>query len=130
MPRVREEQIEGWAHCPDPRCTGYSQESVRAVRVITETTFVENGGDLPGVERSFQHVTLIDEGDRQCRSCGKAREVTDQKRRVYAPLSGHDQNGLLKFGGFDPAYQPPKGDDKVAALEAQIAELKALVEAK
>lgn len=60
-----------------------------------EVTYVDAGGDMPGVQNSHVTFRFADEADSPCGTCGHPREVSDQKRRVYQPLSGHDPNGLL-----------------------------------
>lgn len=97
MPRTLTTEIEAFAHCRDPRCAGYLQEKVKGVREVVEITYVDSGGDMPGVEKSMVYIRFQDETDIDCPTCGQAREVTEQKRRVYQPLSGHAQDGLLQY---------------------------------
>lgn len=95
MPRTKEESIMALAHCPNPRCEGHTQRPVDAVRKTVEHTYVDLGGDSPGVERSQIYI----EANETC-ECGLACEITEQPRISYAPLSGKDPNGLLQ-------YKPP-----------------------
>ena len=97
MPRVQTVEIEAYAHCRNPRCAGYSQEKVKGVRETVEHTYVDSGGDSPGVEKSMVYIKAASADDIACPTCGESREVTEQQRRVYAPLSGHAQDGLLAF---------------------------------
>lgn len=101
MPRTHTTEITAWAHCRDPRCPGYTQAEVQGFRDEVEFTYVDNGGDSPGVERSSVYIRFADQTDVPCPECKQTREVTDQKRRVYQPLSGHAQDGLLQ-------YKPPE----------------------
>jgi hypothetical protein len=96
MPRVTDQEITGYAHCPDPRCDGYRQEQVPAIRQVVEHTYADSGGDMPGVEKSQVYIRFVDDSQSLC-GCGREREVTDQQRIVYQPLSGHAQDGLLAF---------------------------------
>lgn len=105
MPTVTETPIDGYAHCTQPRCRGNQQEPVKALRVDTSTTYVELGGDMPGVERSHVQFRFADPELIKCPFCGTDREVTDQARISYAPLSGHDPLGLLDVRPFDPRLQ-------------------------
>lgn len=98
MPRISEVEITAFAHCPNPRCEGYTQREVPAISRTVEHTYVEKGGDMPGVETSQVYIHPCDE--ELCPSCGKTCEITDQRRVRYDNLSGHDPNGLL-------AYTPP-----------------------
>jgi hypothetical protein len=88
MPRVREEQASAFAHCVDPLCDGMAQQPVDVVRTTTELTCRDLGGDSNLVERSATTVRLVDESLAACPSCGGHRDVTEQKRPQYAPLSG------------------------------------------
>lgn len=123
--RVLEEPVQAWAHCPDPRCDGYRQQQVDAVRETTEFTFRDLGGDQSGVERSTSYLRFV--GDDSCPACGHRRELSDQKRVASVALSGHDPTGLLQFKAPDGTFRPAGGDDELAALRAQVAELTALV---
>ena len=105
MPAVTDTEIDGFAHCGQPRCPGSSQQPVKAVRRETFHTYRERGGNAPGVESSFVTLSFADPSERDCPACGRAREVTDQARKTYAPLSGHDPMGLLGAQRFDPAKQ-------------------------
>jgi hypothetical protein len=122
MPNVIEDTIQGWAHCRDVRCPGSGQQPVEAIRRETQLLYVDLGGDLPGVERSTAVVAFADETvDGPCPVCGQTREVTDQQRRVYAPMSGHDPRGLLDIQQTD--LGGPRTDPLVAELQAQVAAL-------
>lgn len=101
MPRTTPEDIIGQAHCRNPRCVGYSQQEVKAVKETVDHTYADGGGDMPGVEKSMVYFRFADPDDIPCPECRQDREVTDQKRRVYQPLSGHAQDGLLQ-------YKPPE----------------------
>lgn len=111
MPTVTEQPITGYAHCVNPRCRGYQQEEVAALREETAFTYAENGGDLPGIERSHVHFRFANAGqdggadDTRCQHCGGHRDLSETRRRQYANLTGYDQMGLLRFEGFDPAKQ-------------------------
>lgn len=146
MPIVTETEVEGYAHCHDPRCPGHTQQQVAALRRETAFTFRERGGAVPGVESSVATLSFAEEGEAVCPHCGRPREVSDQRRRSYTPLSGHDPLGLLKLAKFDPAKQAeiqarPLVDeerrelqeqnaalaDELAVLQGQVAELAARV---
>lgn len=103
MPRVTETIVDGWAHCVNPRCDGSPQQPVQAIRQVVEHTYVEGGGDMPGIEKTHVYLRFSDPADGPCPTdgCGLAREVSDQKRRRYENLSGHSQSGLLE-------YKPPE----------------------
>lgn len=128
MSRVRETEVTAYAHCGDPHCAGSRQEEVDAIHVETEVTYMEKGGDAPGVENSHVHYRLVDPEKRLCPGCGKTRELTGEPRKVYQPLSGHSPEGLLKFGAFDPSKRVDPNDERVAALEAQVERLAAALE--
>lgn len=113
MPRVLETPVKGFAHCSNGRCPGSNQQRVDAVRVVTETTFAELGGDLPFVERSFEQHRFAQEDDRPCPSCGKSREVTSQQRPSYVNLSGKDPMGLLGSPGFQPGKRAPESEEQI-----------------
>lgn len=119
--------VPAYAHCRDPRCPGSQQEPVEAVRHLTEFSYVDNGGNLPGVERSTDIHVFADETQAPCPHCALDREVTPQKRPSIPPLSGHRQDGLLHVKQFDAGKQPTGNDAIVAQLMAQVAELSARV---
>lgn len=122
------EKVRAYAHCPNARCVGYLQEQVDAERVETSYLYTDNGGDLPGVERSIHHFKWLDSADPTCPGCGEIRELSGEPRPSYQPLSGYNPMGLVdgSVAPFNPAKAPE--DPRVAALEAQIASLTALVE--
>lgn len=127
MPSTTEAPFTGYAHCNSPRCPGHNQEKVEGVRVETFHTFVERGGDLPGIESSQVSLRFADEDVRACPHCGRNREITDQTRKRYAPLSGHSQDGLLGAPPFDPAKlqeqrQKPMTNEEREQMEAQLRE--------
>jgi hypothetical protein len=111
MPTITEAVQTGFAHCTNPRCPGHDQEEVQIVRRETAFGYDENGGNLPGFERSFVNVGFYNDGtdgkpdESVCPYCHGHREATDQARRQYEPLSGHDPKGLLAVARFDAAKQ-------------------------
>lgn len=120
MPTTVDQPIEGYAHCLNPRCAGYAQQQVKAVRRETGFTYVEiNGtaeGAVPGIERSVVSFLFAADKDEACPSCGGVREVSPQPRTQYQNLSGYDPDGLLHI-------RPGDAPDP-AALQAEIAALK------
>lgn len=129
---VTEATVKAFAHCRHPLCPGYGQEEVDAVRTETAYGFKDNGGDLPGIERSMVMLVFADDDARACRNCGRDRELTGDARPSYQPLSGFDPMGLINgsVAPFDPNVVNTEADQRIAALEAQIAKLAAAVEAK
>jgi len=97
MPRVHESEVDGWVHCPDPRCDGYRQQEAKVRHTVKEILYTDLGGDMPGVERSVEYVALVDPKDGPCPTCERPREASLQKRRVIPPLTGHAQDGLLRI---------------------------------
>lgn len=130
MPTVQEAPARAYAHCRNARCAGYAQEEIDGVREEVGFTYRELNGNKGAVdpfdglmERSSVRFRFADEEDAPCRVCGEAREVTGDPRPSYQPLSGHDPMGLLSFGGFDASMVVPP-DDRTAALEGQLAEMR------
>lgn len=126
MPTVmRSIEIDGWAHCVHPFCPGNEQRPVKARLVEEGVSFAEQGGDLGGIDKSWVTITALDETDVPCPDCGRVREITDQVRRDYMPLSGHDPSGLLKFkypeefaANETPEQKKQRLREELAALEA------------
>lgn len=125
MPTVTEQTMPGWAHCEDSMCDGNAQQSVEVVRRTVSHTYVENGGDFPGFERSSDYIVFAHESDRACPVCGSARAVAVQERPVY-PTSQYAQDGLLKI--IKEGMVKPMGElaqqrgDEIDALKALLAE--------
>jgi len=140
----REEGVELWAHCPDAVTCDDAQERIVGVRITTNQTYRENGGDgmmADRVERSFTDLDFANDEDRQCKRCGLPRHLTDQERKSYPPLSGKDPQELLRIarwlkdnGGLPATAEgavipgAPPEDDRVATLEKELADLKAAVQ--
>jgi hypothetical protein len=98
MPTVTETMVDGFAHCNDGRCAGNKQESVKIVRTVTEFSYFDLGGDVPGIERSVDAIRFADLADAQCTHCGEPRACADQKRPIYPNVSGIPQDRLLNSG--------------------------------
>lgn len=137
MPTVTEMPVKGYAHCRNPRCAGSKQQAVDAIRIEDSYTFVERGGDLPGIETSQIRHVFANEDDRPCPVCSLPREVTDQARPSYENLSGFAQDGLLDIElnddgtRFDPAKQAAlqaEASDKLSAENAELRERLARLE--
>ena len=88
MPTVVEATIDALASCRDGRCPGYEQQPVQAVRTVTEFSYFDLGGDVPGIERSTELIRFADLDDLPCPACGEPRLVSDQVRPIYQNLSG------------------------------------------
>jgi hypothetical protein len=120
MPTTIDAPLEGYAHCLNPRCPGYAQEPVKALRRETSYTYVElNGtaeGSVPGFERSQVSVRVRRRGRRRVPVLRRRPRDHPQPRTQYQNLSGHDPNGLLNL-------RPGEAPD-VGALQAEIAALK------
>jgi hypothetical protein len=125
MPTVTETLIDGWAHCPDGHCPGNKQQAIKAVKSLAEYTYFELGGDIPGIERSTEHVRFNDLADAQCEHCGEPRHVADQVRPIYANVSGIPQDRLLRQGGNERLLELQLADAK---REAEIAQMRATME--
>jgi hypothetical protein len=130
MATVTTTTVSGYAHCRNPRCAGTEQQPVDALCHTSAWTYVENGGNMPGVERSTELYVFADERtDSPCPVCGDSREVSAAPRPQYTPLSGHRQDGLLHVKQYNAQAQPDAGNgaivaqlmEQVAALSAQIA---------
>lgn len=102
MSTTTETPISALAHCSAPRCAGHAQEPVPGIRRTVSHTYADlNGtaeGSVPGIERSSEYILFADhEADAACPHCGTVRQITDQRRPNYEPLSGHDPMGLLSL---------------------------------
>jgi len=98
MPNVEHELVDALASCKNSRCVGYKQQPVKAIRTTAEYTYIDLGGDLPGVERSTIMFGFADLADAQCEHCGEPRLVSDQTRPIYPNISGQPQDALLAIG--------------------------------
>ena len=141
MPVVTEAPVKGYAHCVNPRCSGTTQQEVDAVKVVTERTYRDVGSNLSGTENSHETFRFADPAERACPGCGGLRDLTDQRRPVYQPLTasltgappgGFPQDGLLNVDQFDPGKDPRVDalSEKVEEQSAQIARLLEALEKK
>lgn len=117
------------------------QHPIRGWVVTTAQTYRMNGDTGPfadRIERSSTTFDFLGDNDRYCNRCGNLRHLTNQRRPSYPSLSGHDQRALLAFlaqqrprqmvaGEFFQRAQAQPEDDRVQQLEAQIAELRAML---
>lgn len=130
MPTVTTEVLAGFAHCENPVCAGNKQERVDVVRTNTAWTYADSGGDLPGIEKTFEMFACADEQNIACGVCGRPRAATLQERPVYQ--SFHDPNFLTKLQAglvemVDGVAKMKEQDGAVAAMQAQIAQLQAML---
>lgn len=109
-----------WAHCVRPTCPGSGEVEVDGLREETGFMFTDNGGDIPGIERSNVQYQFENPDELACPSCGKGRELSQDRRPSYDPLSGHDPMGLLQAERFDPSVRNGPDDARVAELEAKL----------
>ena len=123
MPTITDETVTGHAHCPNPRCDQYEYETPVVKRTVS-WTYAENGGDLPGIERSTIEVVATKDTEDKCPRCGRYRELSIGERPEYPNESGVDPNGLL---GFQPQVADPQliAAQQNAELAAQLADLQA-----
>lgn len=125
MPTVTETLIDGWAHCSNARCPGNKQQAVKAVLTVTEYSYFDLGGDIPGIERSTELVRFNDLADAQCEHCGEPRLVSDQVRPIYPNVSGIPQDRLLRQHEGERLHELQLAD---ARREAEMAQMRALME--
>lgn len=135
MPTITEQPVKAYAHCRNPRCSGYQQQEVDAL--VVETSYTGRDlGDNSGhpfasvVERSvityrFAGEQAEAEEASKCPGCGVGREVTGRPRPGYRNVSGHDPHYLVGGPKFDPTVKNTEADEQLAAQAAEIAALKA-----
>lgn len=133
MPTVTEKTIDAWASCSDALCAGHKQEPVKAIETLTEFTYFDLGGDIPGVERSTTLLRFADLADVQCEHCGEPRFVADQVRPIYPNMSGQPQDMLLQMhkGGErirDMELAEAKRDAEMAQMRATMERQQNLIE--
>lgn len=126
MPTVIETTVTGYACCPDGLCPGYEQVEVPVVRREQQFSFVELGGDLPGIERStIDAAGFADASDIPCPYCAKDRFVALDVRPEYPKSSGQDPLRLLNL-----THDKQVRDMQISGLERdkEMAEMKALLQ--
>lgn len=133
MPTITEETITGLAFCVDGRCPGYEQQEVPALRRVSAFSYLELGGDLPGIERSSAQVLFLNEGDAVCPHCGKPRLVEDQVRPEYPNTSGQDPLAIFSRQGAAAQVRTMVADQaqrdvEAAQMRATLAEQSAAME--
>lgn len=91
MPTLTEAVIEGYGSCSDSLCPGYAQRPAQILKRETSFSYVELGGDLPGIERSTIMEQFADiEADGTCELCGAPRIASLETRPEYPNTSGQD----------------------------------------
>jgi hypothetical protein len=126
MPTVTETLVDAWAACSDGRCAGHKQQAVKGILTLTEWSYFDLGGDIPGIERSSTLIRFNDIGDAQCEFCGEPRQVADQIRPIYPNVSGVPQDALLMRGRDSERLQDLQIAD--AKREAEMAQMRMLME--
>lgn len=126
MPTVTEKTVDALASCADARCPGYKQEPVKAIETLTEYTYFDLGGDIPGVERSTTMLRFEDLSDAQCPVCGEPRLVADQVRPIYPNMSGQPQDTLLQMQTGGERLREMELKD--ARRDAEMAQMRATME--
>ena len=112
MTIVTETEIEAYAFCPNSRCDGNTQKKVKALKTLVEFTYMDLGGNLPGVERSTAHLKFKTTKQSPCTVCGVPRELSETRRRKYAPTVINDKvmdpKALLDYmpDRFAEDYEP------------------------
>jgi uncharacterized Zn finger protein (UPF0148 family) len=143
--RVIASEVDGYAWCTRKWrdedgdemgfCEGNAQRPVRLVREEVEWTFLDNGGDHPGVERSAVYFRFADEGDIPCPVCGETRSCSDQARLTYDNASGQSPDEIFRARKREK-QQVTLAERQAVALEAlvtqgqsdaKVAQLEALV---
>lgn len=138
MPTVMSRnEVQAFAHCTNIFCPGHDQAPVLAVREELGYTYIENGGDLPFVEKSTVTLSFVDPDELACPECGRNRDLSLQTRVEYPNESGHDPRGLVQIKyrddgseRHDGEYEREQTEQRFKALEEQNAELLALLKAK
>jgi len=127
MPTVTETTVDGWASCHNGRCPGYKQEPIQVIRTLTEFSYFDLGGDIPGIERSAELVRFADpDTDGTCEFCGGPRFAADQERPIYINISGIPQDALLRVG-LD-AERISTMQLESAKRDAEVAQMRTLME--
>ena len=129
MPTQTVEIVDAYSFCPDGRCPGYTQKPVKGRRVHTSFSYVDNGGDWPGEERSVDHVFFIGDEHPTCEHCGSPLHISEQERPEYARISGQDPMRIFDLDQDtrvrDLTEQNLRRDAEMADLRAQLAEMRA-----
>lgn len=127
---ITEETVTAFAHCRNPRCDGYRQEIVQAVKTISARNFDAEGPLSGFAENSHEYMRFADGDTAACPTCGLDREVTGQERPSYNPLSGFPQDGLIGAPAYDPNrdVKAEAAAEEKKALEARLAEQDAKIE--
>jgi hypothetical protein len=118
--QIKSERIIAFAHCVDPFCPGNQQQPVDADRIEDGITFHERGGDLGAFENTYVRVQVVDETALPCPHCGRVREVVEQQRPEYMPISGHAQDGLLRYEHPDQYKQVETPEQRVQRLREEL----------
>lgn len=136
MPTVTEDIVRAYAHCQSAKCIGNKQQDVDGIRTTTVYTYIDLGGDLPGPERSTERVRYADNADAVCPHCDGPREISEQPRPQYAPVSGQAQDTLLHLGETQARVRDVeharevdelKRELEMRELKSELAEMKALL---
>lgn len=101
MPTVTVSRITGYKTCARKRvkgqlCPGYESHPAELDEEEVAWTFLELGGDMPGVERSQIHHRAATPGvDDACDFCGGPVNLSAEPRPLYENISGVDPDEIL-----------------------------------
>ena len=131
-----------FVHCYNQACPRYHnlqvnldfERRVPGIREETQYTYVDRGGDMPGVENTHVNWYPQDPADMTCPECGSATNVSQNqsyKLAQYGVGPGHGLKGAERAAALAAskvAEQSAVKDIEVAELKAQLAKQQALLE--
>lgn len=126
------EPVFVYVHCYNGACPNYHnlqanldfERKVPGIREETQYTYVDRGGDMPGIENTHVSWHVQDEADAKCSECGDPVNISQNpsyKLMQYGVGPGTGLKGAERAAALAAA----KVNEANAAKDVEIAELRA-----
>ena len=136
------EAVFVYVHCYNQICGLYHnlqealdfERKVPGIREETQYTYLDRGGDMPGIENTHVNWLTADPEDSVCPECGDAVNVSQNqsyKLQQFGVTPGMGLAGAERAAAVAAAKVAESGaanDVKVAELQAQLAKQQMLLE--
>jgi hypothetical protein len=120
-----------YVHCYDQACPKYHnlqagldfERKVPGIREETSYTYVDRGGDMPGVENTHVAWHVQDDSDSRCPECGGSMNISNNPSHKLAQYGVGPGTGL-KGAERAAALAAAKVNESNVAKDVEIADLR------